>query len=107
MAEEKRSVSVIYEKAKNSDTVPITGAYGGPAPTGTGLVVHFFVEYPSIPNSTELEVEDGKIINAKGGKNISRGDITREIQFTSFMSAKTAITLGEFLIEKARLLTND
>lgn len=70
-------------------------------------MIHFFVEYPSVPNSTELEVEDGKIINPKAGKNISRGDVTREVQVSTYMTAETAITLGNWMIEKGNLLIKD
>lgn len=29
MTEERKSISVIYERAKNANTVPVSGAYGG------------------------------------------------------------------------------
>ncbi|HKI77133.1 MAG TPA: hypothetical protein VKA26_01175 [Ignavibacteriaceae bacterium] len=104
MPEERTSVSVIYEKHNKSNTVPVTGAYGGPIPNGDAIMVHFFIEYPTIPNSTELEVKDGKIINPQTGKNISRGDVTREVQFSAHMTAKSAIVIGNWLIEKGNML---
>jgi len=107
MDEVKKTVSVIYEKSKHSNTVPITGAYGGIVPDRSGIMVHFFSEYNSIPNSTELEIGEGQKIDQTKAKNISRGDITREIHFSSFMTAQAAIALGEFLIKNGNRLINN
>lgn len=107
MAEEHKSVSVIYEKPDKSHTVPVSGAYGGPVPSGDSLMVHFFMEYPCVPNSTELKVEDNKIVNPQAGKNISRGDVTREIQFSAHMTASSALIIGNWLIEKANMILHD
>lgn len=99
---EKKNISFLYEKNKDCKTFPISGAYGGPNPDNSGLIVHFYLEFPAIPYSTEVEIEKGNtIVDLKNSKNVSRGDYTREIQATTFMNAETAIVIGNWLIQNA------
>ena len=103
--EQKKEISFVYEKNKDSKTVPVNGAYGGPTPDNSGVVVHFYLEYASIPHSTDIPVEPGESkIDASKGRNISRGDYTREVQTSIFLSAESAITIGKWLINKAEIV---
>lgn len=105
MEESKKEISFIYEKNKETKTVPVNGAYGGPAPDNSGVVVHFYLEYPSVPHSTDIPVTPGQLrIDPTEGRNISRGDYTREIQTTVFMSAESAIRIGKWLINKGEII---
>jgi len=104
MDEEKKSISFVYEKSKDK-TYPVNGAYGGPSPDNSGIVAHFYLEYPSIPHSTDIPIEIGQQnIDLTKGRNISRGDYTRDIQTTLFLSAESAKTIGEWLISKAEII---
>lgn len=105
MPEEKKEIAFIYEKNKDAKTVPVNGAYGGPTPDNSGVVVHFYLEYATIPHSTDITIEPGqKTFNPQTGRNISRGDFTREIQSSIFLSPESAITIGNWLIDKAKIV---
>jgi len=105
MAEEQRTVSFLYEKNKDAKTIPVSGAYGGAAPDNSGIIAHFFLEYASIPYSTEFNVEkSNQVIDVRNGKNVSRGDYTREVVATTFMNAESAIIIGKWLIENGEAL---
>jgi len=102
--EQKKSVSIIYERKKGALTFPCSGAYGGPSPDGNGIIVHMFIEYNSVPYSTEIEIVNQRMINPEKGRTVTRGDLTREIQSTVFMSAESAIVIGNWLVDKGKLL---
>lgn len=105
MSEPKKEISFVYEKNRDSKTIPVNGAYGGPTPDNSGVVVHFYLEYSSIPHSTDIPIAPGQqTIDPRSGRNISRGDYTREIQSSIFLSAESAITIGKWLINKAEIL---
>lgn len=105
MAEKRNEVSFIYEKNKDARTLPANGAYGGPTPDNSGVVVHFYLEYASVPHSTDIPIPPGeKKIDITAGRNISRGDFTREIQASIFLSAESAIVIGNWLLNKAEII---
>lgn len=107
MAEQRNSISIVYERNKDAKTIPATGAFGGPTPDNSGVIVHLYMEYGSLPNSTDIPVQDGKVRMGQGlEKNITRGDITREVQATVFLSAESAIAIGNWLIQKGELTKN-
>src|SRR5690606_23651123 len=90
---------------KDAKTVPVNGAYGGPTPDNSGITVHFYLEYVSLPHSTDIPVEPGqKIVDPSKGRNITRGDYTREVQCSIFLSARSAVTIGKWLLNKAAII---
>jgi hypothetical protein len=105
MAEEKKSISIVYERNKEAKTIPVNGAFGGPTPDKSGVVMHLFLEHGSLPVVTDLPIVDG-IVKAGPGieESVTRGNFTREVQATVFMSAESAIRIGKWLIEKGKLI---
>lgn len=101
----EKNISFIFEKNKNSITFPANGAIGGPTPDSSGVMVHFYVEYSSVPHSTTIKVEDKHVINPLG-ESITRGDITREIQASTFLTPDVAILIGKWLIASANEIKN-
>lgn len=97
MADDKKRISVVTEKNKSISTFPVTGAWGGLTPDGGNVVAHFYVEYSSIPNSIEVDYEEGQPFNPNLGNQIKRGDITREIQTNLVMTPEQAVRIGEWL----------
>jgi hypothetical protein len=105
MEQEKRNLSFVFERNKNAITVPVSGAFGGPGTDHPGVVVHFYIEYQSLPNIIDVEIpKDAPVFDSNLGKRISRGDITREVQATFYMTTQAARSIGHFLIEKADLI---
>ena len=104
MAEEKKSISIVYEKNKGAKTVPVNGAFGGPTPDNSGVTVHLYLEHSSVPVVTDLPIINGKVQTGPGiEESVTRGNFTREVQATVFMSAESAITIGKWLIDKGEL----
>lgn len=95
--ETPKNLSFIYENIKEAISFPCNGAYGGSAPDGSGVVVHFFLEYTSIPHSTLVPIQENNTIDQTKGQNVSRGDITREIQARTILTPETAIVIGDWL----------
>jgi len=95
---EKNNISIVYERNKQAITFATSGAYGGPAPDHSGVVVHFYLEYPTVPHSSNLPLKD-KVVDFGHEEKISRGDITREIQATTYLSPELAIVIGNWLIK--------
>jgi hypothetical protein len=107
MAEERNSISVVYEKNKDAKTVPANGAFGGPAPDNSGVIVHLYLEYGSVPHSTDFPIVDGQVkMGPPYEESITRGNFTREVQTSVFMSAESAIAIGKWLIQKGELVKN-
>lgn len=106
MADDKRRISIVTEKNKPVPTLPVSGAWGGASPDGSNIVVHFYVEYVTLPNSIEADYEEGKPFNANLGNQIKRGDITREIQTNLVMTPQQAVSIGEWLKKHGQSLLN-
>lgn len=105
MAEGTKSISFLYEKNKDAKTIPVNGAYGGVTPDNSGIIAHFYIEYSSIPYSTEFNIEeDKKIIDVRDGKNVTRGDYTREVVASTYMTAESAIAIGKWLMDNGNAL---
>lgn len=104
MAEEMKTVDVVFEKSKNAITFCATDAFGGPIPDGTMLMVHFYSEGPPVPSYTRLEVNEQGEVNLSKGENISRGDIVREVQATMLITPKAAENLANWLLNHVERL---
>lgn len=101
MTEKKsKSISIVSEKHKNAITVPVSGAWGGLSPDQTSIVVHFYVEYKTMPNIIDVEVDEHGHADPNKGKPVSRGDFTRETQATFMMTPESAISIGKWLVDK-------
>lgn len=97
-----KDISIVFERNKDCKTFPVTGAWGGITPDTLSLIVHLYSEYQSIPNSIKADVQEGGKVDINSGERISRGDITREVQGTMVMSPEHALSLSNWLGEKAR-----
>ncbi|MEX0608512.1 MAG: hypothetical protein WD016_13980 [Balneolaceae bacterium] len=97
-----KDISIVFEKNKDSKTFPVTGAWGGINPDTLSLTVHLYNEYTSLPNSIKAEVNDEGKVDVNAGQRISRGDITREVQGTMVLSPEHALSLANWLTNKAR-----
>jgi hypothetical protein len=103
MDEVIKNISIVTEKAKNAPTLPVTGAWGGPSPDGSNLVIHFFIEGAALPNIITVTPDENGIMNPDLGDKISRGDYFREIQATFVMTPHVAEAIGNWLIEKSKI----
>ena len=94
-----RDVATIhYEERPGKPTLAATGAFGGPTPDHLNVVAHLYVEHSMIPSISEVIVnEDGRGVNQ--GRNITRGEVRREIQAALVLTPQAAVGLGQWLIQ--------
>lgn len=94
-------LTIVFEKSQQKNTIPATGAAGGPTPDGAAVVAHLFVEHGSVPNYVTHDVNrEGRVKSQ--GKPVQRGEITREVQSTLVMSPENAHQLGEWLVRNSK-----
>lgn len=95
-----KNISIVTERNKNAVTIPVTGAWGGTSADQSSIVAHFFIEYKSMPNIIDVEVDDAGKADPNKGKQTTRGDVTRETQATLMMTPESAVSIGKWLMEK-------
>ena len=95
--EQKQEITFVYQNAENKNSIPATGAQGGPTPDGASVVANLYVEHQSIPHSVTRGIEDGKLDLTQPGREIKRGEVTRDVQATLVLTPEHAVQLGEWL----------
>lgn len=103
MSGKASSVTIVYEEVSNKPTHAVNGAYGGPSPDGTTVIMHVYTEFGTVPSIEEYEVPASGVVNTSKGHKIKRADITRQVQATLMMTPESALSLGKFLTEKAKI----
>ena len=89
--------TVHYEERPGKPTLAATGAFGGPSPDHFHVIAHLYVEHLMIPSLSEVIIDkDGH--GVKKGRDITRGEVRREIQAALVLAPRTAIGLGKWLI---------
>ncbi|MFP4528585.1 MAG: hypothetical protein ACLFQX_08555 [Candidatus Kapaibacterium sp.] len=104
MEEPLNEISLIIEKSKHAQTLPLTGVWGGPAPDRTNVAAYFYVESPNLPNVITVRADENGMFDPNKGEQISRGDYTREIQATFIMTPEVAVGVGKWLIDQGQML---
>lgn len=98
---EKRKISIVTDKKKDICTLSVNGAWGGVSPNGNGsIIVNLYQDQPTIPTISDVEIDENGVANMSNAQNITRGDITREVQAIICMSPTDAINIGKWLTQK-------
>lgn len=103
MSNEPKTLSFVYKEVRDKPSIPATGAWGGPTPDGSAVVVHLYVEYGAVPSVMTFDVEAGGRVDLNKGEAVTRGDATREVLATLVLAPENAASIGQFLIDKAAL----
>ncbi|MDK1046341.1 MAG: hypothetical protein QGM45_11735 [Anaerolineales bacterium] len=96
------TASIHYEDCPGKRTFAVAGVYGGPNPQGTSVVAHLYAEWGMVPSIVEVPVDEHGRGDTSKESVIKRGDINREIQATLVIPPEVALSIGGFLIEKAK-----
>jgi|WetSurMetagenome_2_1015567.scaffolds.fasta_scaffold905974_1 hypothetical protein len=90
-------VTVFYEKDKDYRLLPVTGAFGGPTPSGD-ILAEFFVERRTAPEKIVMEISGGTAneISREGERHV------RELVVGLLIRPDVAHSIGLWLIEKAK-----
>jgi len=88
---------VVYQKANDYRFIPVTGAFGGPAPNGE-IVVDLYVERFDVPVDSNVVVGDTGIPVESPTPDTP---IRRELMIGIVMRPDIAYVLGKFMMEKA------
>jgi hypothetical protein len=102
MANEKQQAKIIFQETPGRQNLPISGAWGGLSPNGQGVVAHVYSEYQTIPSLQTADVGPDGSVNMDEAQMIRRGDVVREVVATLHMAPETAISFGQWLIEKGQ-----
>jgi len=96
-------VTFVYEDADTVHTLAATGAHGGPTPDGASVVANLYVERSSIPHHVSHQInEDGQVDLSERSEQVTRGELTREVQASLVMTPEHAMQLGQWLQQNAR-----
>jgi len=106
MSDPKREVTVNFE-CPSTPTYAVGGAWGGPSPDGSTIVAHLYVEHATLPNYLKYSAEDmpdgGSRVDLSSEERVSRGDLTREVQASIVLTPEVAISLAQWLVDKAQI----
>lgn len=99
----EKKIVVKYKNATQCQTVPATGAWGGLNPQGE-IICHFFVEHLVFPQDAEfvIDKDTGNLIREETGEV---SETVREVQVSVVMRPDIAKTIGEWLVNKTKLIT--
>jgi hypothetical protein len=95
-------ITFVYEDADDVKTITATGAHGGPTPDGASVVANLYVERASIPHHVSHQIDErGEVDLSEASNEVSRGEVTREVQASLVMTPEHALQLGQWLQENA------
>ena len=94
-------VKVYYEKSKDYRLIPVTGAHGGISPNGE-VIIDLYVERQDSPKEVTLQID----VHGKATEKSRAGQrLVRERQFGIVLRPDIALTIGKFIVDKAKLVT--
>jgi len=100
--ESPNEVTFVYEDAEEPRTIAATGAHGGPTPDGASVVANLYVERASIPHHVSHQIDEtGQVNLSERSEQVSRGEVTREVQASLVMTPEHAYQLGRWLQKNA------
>lgn len=101
--DQPEELTFVYEDAADVRTLTATGAHGGPTPDGASVVANLYVERASIPHHVTHQIDErGEVDLSETNNEVSRGELTREVQASLVMTPEHALQLGEWLQQNAR-----
>ena len=107
MSDSPQKLEIIFEERKDKPTIAVTGAFGGPSPDMSNIMVHLYVEGHSLPNIIRYDMDEhGAVDMSEVGDRISRGHITREVQATLVLAPEIALKIGLWLQKHANAMLN-
>lgn len=101
--DQDNEITFVYENADDVPTIAATGAHGGPSPDGASVVANLYVERASIPHHVSHQIdEQGQVDLSEMSQQVTRGEVTREVQTSIVMTPEHALQFGQWLQENAR-----
>ncbi|MFO8098097.1 MAG: hypothetical protein R6T83_00575 [Salinibacter sp.] len=96
-------VTFVYESTGDAPTIAATGAHGGPTPDGASVVANLYVERASIPHHVSHQInEEGQVNLSERSEQVTRGELTRDVQASLVMTPEHAMQLGRWLQRNAK-----
>ncbi|MFB6098103.1 MAG: hypothetical protein ABEK84_03130 [Salinibacter sp.] len=96
-------ITFVYEDADEAPTIAATGAHGGPTPDGASVVANLYVERGSIPHHVSHQIDEtGQVDLSERSEQVTRGELTREVQASLVLTPEHALQLGQWLQQNAR-----
>jgi hypothetical protein len=96
-------ITFVYENADEAPTYAATGAHGGPSPDGASVVANLYVERGSIPHHISHQIDErGEVNLSEVSGQVTRGEVTRDVQASLVMTPEHAMQLGQWLQQSAQ-----
>ena len=95
--------TVRYEEVPDRPYIPVNGAFGGPATSGSTVVAHLYSEFVSIPSRIDAEFDQRGTADLDKGRTTKASNVTRHIIATIVLAPDDAITIGTWLADKGKL----
>lgn len=101
--EQPNEITFVYEDADHVRTLTATGAHGGPTPDGASVIANLYVERASIPHHVSHQIDErGEVDLSEMSEQVTRGELTREVQASLVMTPEHALQLGQWLQRNAQ-----
>lgn len=101
--DQPNDITFVYENADSAPTISATGAHGGPAPDGASVVANLYVERASIPHHVSHQIDEtGQVNLSETSEQVTRGEVTREVQASLVMTPEHAMQMGRWLQRNAK-----
>ncbi|PSQ75419.1 MAG: hypothetical protein BRD33_04180 [Bacteroidetes bacterium QH_6_63_17] len=99
----QNEITFVYEDSDEVRTLTATGAHGGPTPDGASVVANLYVERASIPHHVSHQIDEtGQVNLSERSEQVTRGELTREVQASLVMTPEHAMQLGQWLQRNAK-----
>jgi len=96
-------VTFVYENADDAPTYTATGAHGGPTPDGASVIANLYVERASIPHHVSHQLDEhGQLNLEEASEQVTRGEVTRDVQATLVMTPEHALQMAQWLQQNAQ-----
>lgn len=95
-----KNIKIYFSKTKDYKVIPVTGVWGGVAPGGD-IFFDLFIDRKDNPEYIELKINDQN----RTEEVMREGEekIIREYQIGIILRPDNALTIGKWLIDKAKL----
>ena len=101
-------VSIDIGLGKDHRSVPVTGAYGGKLPTSEGFVIHFYMDYASLPKKHIIEYNEETNAITEQSLEVDPGQQgERIVQVSTVMTHEVAVNVARWLNKELNIDSKD
>lgn len=101
---QNRKIRIEYTTAPDFKKIPITGAWGGPMPTGDSILCNMYCDILTTPPAFEQDIpENGVVEVQQTGDPSADVLLIREAQIGIVLTPRAAKAIAEWLLNQIRI----